>query len=294
MDRAAALTAPLARSRYVHARPSDASYVADGRNGMPQRPDRNGDDDWIRALGPTSDVRARLFCLPYAGGGPATFRPWLKHLPSGMQLCCLELPGRESRILEKPLNDIHRLIAHIQASILTRLDRPYMIFGHSFGAIVGFELLQNLAAGGYPPPALFMASGAAAPHLQQQLGVSDLPDDAFIDFLGKCAGAPAALFDNPELLELALPALRADFEITDRYCYAPRPRLTCPIVALAGDCDPLVNASDLAAWQDHTSGAFRAYRPAGNHLYLRADNEAFFTLLRAELDAACLMPASPS
>jgi medium-chain acyl-[acyl-carrier-protein] hydrolase len=244
-------------------------------------------DIWVRVLGQTENVTARLFCLPYAGGGPSTFRSWVKHLPAGVQLCCLDLPGRERRIFDNPINDMEKLVRRIQEAVIPGLDLPYLVFGHSLGAIVAFELVQNLAAAGFALPILFMPSGAAAPHLPQRLGVHDLPDDAFLDFLRQSAGAPKALFDNPDLLELVLPTLRADFEITDRYVCTPWPRLTCPIVAFAGDQDRLVDSDGLAAWREHTSAAFRAYRPAGDHLYLRADDESFFSLLRTELQLSC-------
>ena len=97
-------------------------------------------------------------------------------------------------------------------------------------------------------------------------------------------GTPAPQLENQELLELTLPALRADLEVTDTYVYEKQSPLQCPITAFAGADDPLVSQDELAGWRHHTSGDFRSHRMAGNHLYVTLPDDRFFGILSGELE----------
>jgi len=55
----------------------------------------------------------RLFCLPYAGGGASTYRPWAASLPPDVQLCAVQLPGRESRLGGRPSTRVTDLVPRL-------------------------------------------------------------------------------------------------------------------------------------------------------------------------------------
>jgi medium-chain acyl-[acyl-carrier-protein] hydrolase len=232
------------------------------------------------------DPRARLFCIPYAGAGATVFVPWAVNagLAADIELCCIQLPGREQRFTEPAVHRIAPLVAAIADAMLPKIDLPYAIFGHSLGGYVAFELVRRLRWIGAPLPALVMPSGVGAPDLPQPFPpVYDLPRAELFAFLVRHTGTPAHVFEDEDLLELTLPVLRADLEVTDTYVYEPEPPLPCAITAFAGNDDGMVSDHDLAGWQRHTSGQFRQHRVSGNHMYPASPDAGFFGLLNREL-----------
>ena len=100
-----------ARSRYAFAAPMASST----RAALPFRTDR-----------PSADVR--LFCLPFAGGSAATYRTWGSQLPSRIDVCPVELPGRGTRFAEPPMRDFAALVDHLAEALEPLFDRPVAFF----------------------------------------------------------------------------------------------------------------------------------------------------------------------
>src|SRR5436853_7581099 len=101
-------------------------------------------DSWVIASKKASPVRLRLFCFPYAGGGAQVFREWAEGLPSDVQVCSVQLPGRQSRLLEPPYLDLSELVRTLDQALSVRFDIPFAFFGHSMGALICFELARRL------------------------------------------------------------------------------------------------------------------------------------------------------
>ena len=57
---------------------------------------------WLRYWRPRPTTRLRLFCFPYAGGGASVFRNWLPYAAGEVEICPVQLPGREERLVEVP------------------------------------------------------------------------------------------------------------------------------------------------------------------------------------------------
>jgi medium-chain acyl-[acyl-carrier-protein] hydrolase len=166
-------------------------------------------------------------------------------------------------------------------------DRPYALFGHSMGALLSFELARELRRQGLPAPRHLFVSGRRAPHLPPaRRGLHLLPDGEFLEELRRLEGTPAEFFAEAELVQLALPALRADFELCDAYVYAPDSPLACPVTALGGTSDPGVAADDLDAWREHTTGDFRRHLLPGGHFYLLDAGPALAGLIAHELETS--------
>ncbi|HET8840857.1 MAG TPA: thioesterase domain-containing protein, partial [Ktedonobacteraceae bacterium] len=89
---------------------------------------------WIAYHQASSQATLRLFCFPYAGGCASIFRTWIGHLPSEVEVCPIQLPGRENRWKETPLTNLSELIQEILQSLPPYLDKPFAFFGHSMGA----------------------------------------------------------------------------------------------------------------------------------------------------------------
>jgi medium-chain acyl-[acyl-carrier-protein] hydrolase len=224
------------------------------------------------------DAAARLFCFPHAGGAASAFRPWAMTLPC--EVHAAQPPGRWNRLKERAHTRMEAMVEEAFASLLPLYDRPAVLFGHSLGALVAFEVAHRLLKVGREPPHALIVSGRRAPHLPMDTApVTGLQDPAFIDAVGeRYGGIPSAILADNEMLALILPALRADMELFESYAHVGRAPLTCPIHAWAGDADRLVPDAGLDAWREHTTGMFEASRFAGGHFYLQGSREVLARL----------------
>ena len=121
-------------------------------------------------------------------------------------------------------------------SIVPLLTTPFVFFGHSLGAMTSFEVARRLRRAGQPMPLRMFASAHRAPHLPHPHPIlHGLADKEFIDQLCRqYGGIPQAVLDNPDLVELMLPCLRADFTVFETYSYGDEAPLPCPITAFGG------------------------------------------------------------
>jgi medium-chain acyl-[acyl-carrier-protein] hydrolase len=197
-----------------------------------------------------------------------------------MELCCVQLPGREGRLAEAAFTRIQPMVQAAAEVLLPFLDRPFAFYGHSLGALVSFELTRMLGEQyGITPLHLFV-SGHDAPHLiPERTSIHTLPDTAFVDELKRINGTPPEVFAHPDLMALLLPILRADFEAAETYAYHRSAPVRCPISALGGLQDDYVSIERLKAWQDHTSCDFFLHMFPGGHFYLHAHRGSLLEII---------------
>lgn len=211
----------------------------------------------------------RLFCIPYAGGGPSVFRAWSTRVPVHVEVCAVHLPGRETRINEPAIDDWMYLVRELSDAIAPYLDRPYALFGHSLGGLIGFELAREVRRRyGVEPVHLFI-SGCPAPQLRDTDLISDLPEAEFLDRVRQMNGTPPEVMSHPELMTLIVPTLRADFSLRDTYRYRVELPLACPISAFGGMHDKEVGYDQLEGWHEHTAAHFNMRLFQGGHFFLR-------------------------
>lgn len=242
---------------------------------------------WLVRSKAAGDEPVRLFCLPYAGGGASAFRSWPARLP-GVDVLGVQPPGRETRLSEPPLTRWQPLITALADAVAGELDRPYAIFGHSMGARVGFELARELRRRGQPAPVALFASACKAPHVPRPpLPKFDaMPEKVFVARLRRMNGTPPEVFDHPELLELLLPAIRADFSLADSYEYADEPALDCPLRVYGGSLDREAREDELLAWQAHTTQSFDLTMLPGGHFVIVSHEREITGAIAAELAPA--------
>jgi surfactin synthase thioesterase subunit len=209
----------------------------------------------------------RLYCFPHGGGSVADYVRWTARMP-GIEVWGVQLPGRGGRVAEQPVTRIDKLVAAIADEVGFRA--PYALFGHSFGALVTYELAVELRRRGLPQPARIFVSGFPAPHLPRRTAaVSHLPDDEFLhEVARRHGGVSEEVLRDPSLRAAVLPALRADYEALEFYVYLPEPKLACPLTVLNGRED-LIAAQDLAVWQDISTVPIVRRTFPGGHFYLR-------------------------
>jgi medium-chain acyl-[acyl-carrier-protein] hydrolase len=225
---------------------------------------------WIAFPRRNPQARLRLFCFPHAGGGGAIFRSWPAGLPWDIEVCSALLPGRESRLKEPPFTHIAPLVTELGDVLLNYLDRPFAFFGHSMGAFIAFELIHELQRRKQTGPLHLFVSGAGAPHIPDpEAPIHHLPEGEFRESLRRLNGTPQVVLDHPELMELMVPLLRADFAVYETYSYVERARLACPISAFTGVQDGRVSHERADAWREQTTGRFILRTLPGDHFFLQ-------------------------
>jgi medium-chain acyl-[acyl-carrier-protein] hydrolase len=244
-------------------------------------------DRWIRPLSPRASARLRLLCLPYAGAGAQPYRPWPAALPDDIEVCAVCPPGREDRLDEPPYTRMEPLVEALARAAQPWLDRPFVLYGHSMGALVAYALARQLRRSAGLQPARIVVSGRGAPGLPDAAPpLRDLPDAEFIAALNARYNAiPAAVLAEPALLALFTPALRGDFKIAETYVPPAGEPLLCPITAVSGTRDPTAPPPALAAWGAHTRGAFEHHTLEGGHFFIQERAPAFLELLARVLRA---------
>jgi medium-chain acyl-[acyl-carrier-protein] hydrolase len=227
----------------------------------------------------TGTPRRRVFCLPFAGGGPATYRLWPKSLPTDVDVIAIQLPGRDPSSRQRPLDSISDLVSSV-ASATAALHEdnplPFTIFGHSMGALIAFELTVALERSGGPAPERLFVSGRRPPDLLHEgPTIHGLADDAFLDQMQALyGGVPDVIRNEPELIAMLLPALRADVRAFETYVpIAPRP-VRCPMHVYGGVSDTHPTPSLLSGWQRFAEHPVTVRTFDGDHFYLNTSREA--------------------
>jgi medium-chain acyl-[acyl-carrier-protein] hydrolase len=236
-------------------------------------------DRWTIVPRPHPDPRVRLFCFPYAGGSAATYRTWSDVLPPDIEVQSIQLPGREWRLKEEPYTSVFPLVEELAVVLKGFFDSPFAFFGHSLGALISFELARELRRRGLPAPDHVFLSGHRAPQLPKtEPSIHDAPDDVFYTGLRNLEGTPEELLANDELMELLLPALRADFAIAETYQHSPEPPLDSPLSVFGGLGDLVTDRPKLEPWAEHTTREFKLRMVPGGHFFV---NESRDLILRA-------------
>lgn len=244
-------------------------------------------DAWMTYPRPNMQARLRLFCFPYAGSGASIFRLWPQGLPSEVEVCAVQLPGRENRLREPAFTRLVPLIQTLSQALLPHLYKPFAFFGHSMGALISFELARWLRSVNALQPVCLFVSGRAAPQLPDVYGpIHTLRDAVFLEEIRSLNGTPEKVLAHPELMRLMLPILRADFALCETYTYAPNAPLDCFISAFGGLDDPRVSRNHLQTWKDQTNTGFTLHMLPGDHFFLHTAASLLLQTLSRELRQA--------
>ena len=240
---------------------------------------------WIPQARP--EARIRLLCVPYAGAGANVYRGWERDLGDDIELAAIQLPGREWRRSEPPFTRLDALVDHLLPEVATWLDdpRPGLFFGYSMGAALAFELALRLRqAGKTGPRALFAAACRAPQRLAKTADLFRLSDDDFVDAIRRLGGIPDTVALEPALMQLALPTLRADFEMLGTHAWQGRREpMPCPLFVYGGSEDQLANRAEVAQWRGHTSSQFQIRLFSGGHFFINSARGQLLKTLAADL-----------
>ncbi|MFG7942579.1 thioesterase II family protein [Streptomyces cacaoi] len=240
---------------------------------------------WFRRYHPTAaDGAARLVCFPHAGGSASFYHPVSAAFAGGADVVALQYPGRQDRRREPCVTDLSELADRITGKLLELDERPTVFFGHSMGAVLAFETAWRLEQkGSGAAPHALVASGRRAPSTHRPETVHRRDDDGIIAELRLLDGSDQKVLGDEEVLRMALPAIRGDYEAIEKYRCDEERRVRCPITAVTGDEDPRTTLDEAEAWGRHTEGAFRLEVLPGGHFFLTGQQAAVISLISREL-----------
>jgi medium-chain acyl-[acyl-carrier-protein] hydrolase len=231
-------------------------------------------NDWFIPFKQEKNAYLRLFCFHYSGGSASAFRQWSTDVIGDVELIAIQLPGREERFNEPLLNNISQIVNNLCWHFNNYLDKPFIFFGHSTGALIAFEFVRALRRKGMPKPEHLVISGTKAPQVPlKKQPIHDLPNLKFIEELKKYNGIADYIIENEELMSIFMPTIRADFCISETYKYTSEEPLTCPMTVLGGLSDDTVDLDDLIQWKEQTSSLFKYHLLFGDHFFVNTSYE---------------------
>ena len=182
-------------------------------------------NDWLLRRSRRPEASHRLYCFPFAGGSPGGFLRWENRLPQ-VEVWGVLPPGRGMRFEEQPYTRVADLVRDLVGAV--DFTPPFLLFGHSLGALLAFETARALHAAGRPAPLALVVSAHRPPHMPHgDVPIHSLPDDEFADEIARRYPAPPPeLAEDPEFLAQSHRMLRSDLELFETYRHRPGDRLT--------------------------------------------------------------------
>ncbi len=273
---------------------------------------------WIMRHNANKDAKMRLFCFPHGGGGGSQYRHWPKGLPDFVEVCSIQMPGRENRIKEKPIDNIEESIFMLTKAIKSELDRPYAIYGHSMGGLLAYRFAYQLWSDFELKPAHLFLGGYTAPQLGtnpflnrflelfKSGGLDGLPEpyetgnlspEILTGMFGllQIAGFEGITDkDNISLVrDAALPISLTDLKIVESYKHRNEDMFDIPVTSFHGEKDAIVSNEGMAMWKDLTTGPFKMHvLQERDHffLYEGKGGEELLSHITDDLTNACQVP----
>jgi medium-chain acyl-[acyl-carrier-protein] hydrolase len=237
-------------------------------------------DPWFVKLNPTVEAPVRLLCFPSSGGGSNMYRQWGGKLDN-VEIFSAQLPGRERRLREQPLDNIHVLVRELLPAAASLSNKPIILFGHSMGALVAYELACAMEKrNGNFPGTLLVSAFRTPERINRNKKLHPLEYQDFIDELKNYGGTPDEIINHRETMELLVPAIRADFKIHETYVFQGEHKLSMPIISFSGDRDAVVPGSHMIGWNNHTHREHSHHIIEGGHFFIHDNQTKFLAIIQ--------------
>ncbi|MEK3791128.1 alpha/beta fold hydrolase [Paenibacillus sp. FSL R7-0204] len=212
----------------------------------------------------------RIFCLPYAGGMAEIYYPWLNVLPEEFELVAVQYPGHVPGTGDELYTCLNSLAEEIANEISAFSDKKYIIFGHSMGALIAYEVTKRLAGKKVRQPEHLFIAARTPPNLPVVAPMIHKMSDSEIIQIARAFNAlPEEVLQNEDILQMIIPTLKADFEMIGTWKHDHNaPPLNVPLCAFTGMFDSLGVPEQMKEWSNYTSNSFRMITMPEKHYFI--------------------------
>lgn len=234
---------------------------------------KRSQNKWISHQRITDKGEINLLCFVFAGGSPSFFAPWKNSFPEWVNFIPVLYPQREKRASENMPDSVEELIASFLTDNKHLTDKPYVIWGHCSGALIGMEIAVADISNGHRP-AGFIISGCEAPeHALQRLqfrdeDFSEVPDEGILGDLIHFNLMPEDMVRDPIFQKYFLPIYRADLSMFSKYTCRTNQRFDFPAIILNGHDDKMINPEKIRGWSDQFTGKVEYSEYPGEHYFV--------------------------
>lgn len=226
----------------------------------------------------------KLFCLPSAGAQASMYHDIKKALEGKIQIIPIEYPGHGFRIGEPLINTMGELCNECIKMIELSLDdqnEPFMVLGHSMGAMLGYQMEARLREKNYNIKKLILCA-CQAPNfwIECIADIENMTDDEFLEYVGSLGGIPEELVDNAFFKDIYTHIIRNDFMMIKKNI----PNISVistPSVFINGTKDELVGGR-WRFWKCFVKAEQSFYELEENHFLIKNTN-AICNILQKEL-----------
>ncbi|MEV8638671.1 alpha/beta fold hydrolase [Streptosporangium sp. NPDC051023] len=223
----------------------------------------------IRPL-PRPAATRSFVCLGFCGGGTGAYRPWASLLDERTELTLICYPGREGRFAENFARSWEELAEDATAAVLSAVDRPYVLFGHSMGGWMAFDVATRIERRGGPVPESLVVSSCNAPNRglteRDRFPSLDDTDEALLRWMRTIGLLPDYVRSDPDLMDMAFDLMRADIRVRDSY-RSPGAETRIPVQVLYGRDDEVIEPGVAEQWSQVCRGPCRVDPLPGGHFY---------------------------
>jgi surfactin synthase thioesterase subunit len=216
-------------------------------------------------------AKKRLLIFPHSGSGPSYYLKWLDYLPTDIEFWIINYPGREGRYMDPFATSIVELSKEIYQSVSELSSLPLYIFGHSLGAVVGFEVARMHEINDGNDLTKLIISSRSPRKLNDELKDSLLlPDKLFAcQVLSKYGGISPEVINNDDFLELFIPIIKSDFNLLLDYEVKLKPKINTDLHAYFGENDKSFLETEINEWRDYTNKELIINKFIGGHFYFQ-------------------------
>ncbi|MFM9984617.1 MAG: SDR family NAD(P)-dependent oxidoreductase [Flavobacteriales bacterium] len=247
-------------------------------------------NDWVVRGASTGNESKRIICFHSMGVGASLFTNFLLTPPEDTDIIAIQLPGRENRMSEPHINNIDEVVEMLFPIISEFLDKPYVVWGHSFGGIIAYETIHKIKSHGLRTPEHFNITATIAPDLvklwqNRDVVIRVLNENNRAEYLT----ALSRYIENPEFLERILPVMRKDMPLLTSYNFRYKGQLDIPITCWAARQDDMVYTDEVFEWEKFTSGEFNKIEVDGDHWFINSNKELILENLNTMLSVLVTM-----
>ncbi|MFQ3243617.1 MAG: surfactin synthase thioesterase subunit [Arenicella sp.] len=227
-------------------------------------------NQWLPKLNAMPSSKARLFCFAFAGGGASVYSPWQSLLGDHIEVCPIQLPGREERIRETCLTSIDDVLDQLMPLMTSSLDKPFLVYGHSLGAHIAYAFIDRIKREFGKSPQAFLVGAQRSPDIPYPYpSVLGATQQQLHQVLSKFDGMTARVMQSEELMELMMPVIKADLQLCESLQYCGELALDGPVIAFRGTRDRAISAACMAGWSQHSKNQYQYEEVDGDHFFLK-------------------------